>query len=85
MKIRDMFYQNTQQGYQGQGMYIPPQGYTMNTQYQSYGPNVIPQESNNDEYENRINRLEKQVKNLDSRLQKLETKEEDSTDNFYVI
>jgi len=85
MKIRDMFYQNTQQGYQTPGMYVPPQGYTMNTQYQSYGPNVIPQDVNNDEYENRITRLEKQVKNLDSRLQKLETKEEDNNDNFYVI
>ncbi len=81
-----MFYQNIQEGYNNPGMFIPPQGYNMNTQYQSYGPNVIPQENSNNEYEERINRLEKQVRNLDSRLQKIEmSKEDTSNDNFYMI
>ena len=86
MKNRNMFYQNIQEGYNNPGMFIPPQGYNMNTQYQSYGPNVIPQENSNNEYEERINRLEKQVRNLDSRLQKIEmSKEDTSNDNFYMI
>ncbi len=86
MKNRNMFYQNIQEGYNNPGMFIPPNGYNMNTQYQSYGPNVIPQENSNNEYEERINRLEKQVRNLDSRLQKIEmSKEDTSNDNFYMI
>lgn len=85
MKNRNMYYQNIQEGYQNPGMYIPPQGFNMNSQYQSYGPNVIPQ-NNTDDYEDRISRLERQVKNLDSRLQKIETEKEDNTnDNFYMI
>lgn len=85
MKNRNMFYQNIQEGYNNPGMFMPPQGYNMNTQFESYGPNVIPQ-NNTNEYEERISRLERQVKNLDSRLQKLETLKEDSTnDNFYMI
>ena len=87
MKNRNMFYQNIQEGYQNPGMFVPPQGYNLNSQYQSYGPNIIPQ--NNTEtssYEERISRLERQVKNLDSRVQKLETASEDTTnDNFYMI
>ncbi len=87
MKNRDMFYQNVAQGYQNPGMFIPPQGYNLNTQYQAYGPNVIPQNDiNTNEYESRISRLERQVKNLDSRLQKLEVEKEDVTnENFYMI
>lgn len=87
MKNRNMFYQNIQEGYQNPGMFIPPQGYTMNSQYESYGPNVIPQNNiDNNPYEDRISKLERQVKNLDSRLQKLETASEDTTnDNFYMI
>lgn len=87
MKNRNMFYQNIQQGYQNPGMFIPPQGYNMNSQYESYGPNIIPQNNiDNNPYEERISRLERQVKNLDSRLQKLETVSQDtSNDNFYMI
>ena len=75
VKNRNMFYQNTQASYQNPGMFIPPSGYNMNTEYQSYGPNTIPNNDNmfnNDEYESRISRLERQVKNLDNRLQKIE-------------
>ena len=87
MKNRNMFYQNIQQGYQNPGMFIPPQGYNMNSQYESYGPNIIPQNNiDNNPYEERISKLERQVKNLDSRLQKLETVSQDtSNDNFYMI
>lgn len=85
MKNRNMFYQNIEQGYQNPGMYIPPSGFNMNSEYQSYGPNVIPNNINDNEYENRIQKLERQVKNLDTRLQKLENTNTDANDNFYMI
>ena len=88
MKNRNMFYQNTQTGYQNPGMFIPPSGYNMNSEYQAYGPNVIPNEENlfnNNEYEERISRLERQVKNLDNRLQKLENASNETNDNVYMI
>ena len=68
MKNRNMFYQNIEQGYQNPGMFIPPSGYNMNTEYQAYGPNMIQgqmQGNNNsyqNDYEERIARLERQVK-----------------------
>ena len=46
---RDMYYQNLNQGYQNPGMIIPPSGYNLNTNYQAYGPNVMP---NNMPYQN---------------------------------
>lgn len=92
MKNRDMFYQNSNQGYQNPGQFVPPSGYNMNSQYQAYGPNVVPGQMNQyndnytDEYEQRISKLERQVKNLDTRLQKLETANtEGVTDNIYMI
>ena len=78
-----MFYQNTNMSYNNPGMFIPPSGYNMNTEYQAYGPNILP--NNDNDYENRISRLERQVKNLDNRLQKLENANTDTTDNFYMI
>ena len=39
---RDMYYQSLNQGYQNPGMIIPPSGYNLNTNYQAYGPNVMP-------------------------------------------
>ena len=111
MKNRDMFYQNTMQGYTNPGMIIPPSGYNVNTQYQAYGnpvpfvnptmnnnyqvananPNGNPNIINNDyydgnDYENRVSKLERQVKNLDTRLSKLESSvTSETTDNFYMI
>ena len=82
MKNRDMFYQNTQATMNNPGMFIPPSGYNLNQQYQAYGPNVVPYQNN--DYEERINKLERQVKNLDTRVQKLESGNE-SNDNFYMI
>ncbi|MBR4177912.1 MAG: hypothetical protein IKR57_01020 [Bacilli bacterium] len=87
MKNRNMFYQNTYQSYNNPGMFIPPNGYNMNTEYQAYGPNVMPQNqiNNNNDYEDRISKLERQVRNLDTRLQKIENANTETTDNFYMI
>lgn len=89
------------------GMGMPmqqPQGYNINANYQAYGPNVIPGAMNNnmstqnsyntynDDYENRITKLERQVRRIDQRLRKLEnsnitTLEEDINDftNIHMI
>lgn len=95
MKERDMFYQNVNQGYMAPGAVIPPSGYNVNTQYQAYGPNlapgVIPNNTYNpnaiseNDYEDRISKLERQVKNLDTRLQKLENMNTTTDENFYMI
>lgn len=86
MNNRDMFYQNLNQGYSNPGGFIPPSGYNINSQYQTYGPNIIPGQNNyNNELENRISRIEKQIRNLDTRVQKLESTTIDNTDNFYMI
>ena len=68
-------------------MFIPPSGFNMNSEYQAYGPNVVAGQFNNQEnpYEQRISRLERQVKNLDSRLQKIEQESISSEDNFYML
>ena len=87
MKNRGMFYQNIEEGYNNPGMFIPPNGYNMNSQYQAYGPsiqaNTLKQEQN--DFEERINKLEKQIRNLDVRLQKLESINNNENDNFYTI
>ena len=86
MNNRDMFYQNLNQGYSNPGGFIPPSGYNINSQYQAYGPNIIPEQNTyNNELENRISRIEKQIRNLDTRVQKLESTTTDNTDNFYMI
>lgn len=100
---RDMYYQNLNQGYQNPGMIIPPSGYNLNTNYQAYGPNVMPnnmpyQNNNynggnynngyNDGYNDiydRFDKIDKQIKNLDSRLQKLESTTNSVNDNVYMI
>lgn len=97
MKNRDMFYQNVNQGYQNPGQFIPPSGYNMNTNYQAFGPNIMPnqvpqynnQMQNNsyqsyeDYMEEKFDKIDRQIKNLDTRLQKLESV--DNTDNIYMI
>ena len=87
MKNRGMFYQNIQEGYNNPGMFIPPNGYNINTEYQAYGPNVQANTLQNEQndYEERISKLERQVKNLDTRIQKLESVNKETTDNFYMI
>lgn len=89
MRNRDMFYQNTNTSYNNPGMFIPPSGFNVNTEYQAYGPNVLPNQYNNNydnnEYEQRISKLERQVKNLDTRVQKLEQETLNTEDNFYML
>lgn len=97
MNDRNMFYQNVNQGYSAPGAYIPPSGYNMNSQYQAYGPNVIPDNYNqnyynqnqsqnyNNNYEERISKLERQIRSLDVRIQKLESAGSEVTDNIYMI
>ncbi len=88
MNNRDMYYQNLNQGYQTPQQYVPPSGYNLNTQYQAYGPNLMNNQ-NNQSFENYIedkfNKIDRQIKNLDSRLQKLETTTTNTTDNIYMI
>lgn len=94
MNDRNMFYQNVNQGYSAPGGFIPPSGYNMNSQYQAYGPNVIPDNYNqnqnqnqsyNNDYEERISKLERQIRSLDVRIQKLESAGSEVTDNIYMI
>ncbi len=88
MNNRDMFYQNLNQGYSNPGAFIPPSGYNMNSQYQAYGPNVIPEQmgyTSNNELNDRISKIERQIKNLDVRLQKLESIPNEVNDNLYMI
>lgn len=88
MNNRDMFYQNLNQGYNNPGYFNPPSGYNLNTQYQAYGPNVIPEQFNNNYDTNlneKINKLERQIKSLDLRVQKLESVNNETADNIYMI
>ena len=115
---RDMVYSNYQAGGFAEPNMMPnmapnmmpnmmPQGYNMSSNYQAYGPNVIPMNnmngnnvmSNNenntyiDEYDQRITKLERQIRRMDQRLRKLEnggvtgiTDEEINIDNnLYMI
>ena len=92
MNDRNMFYQNVNQGYSAPGGFIPPSGYNMNSQDQAYGPNVIPDNYNqnqnqsyNNDHEERISKLERQIRSLDVRIQKLESAGSEVTDNIYMI
>lgn len=92
MNDRNMFYQNVNQGYSAPGGFVPPSGYNMNSQYQAYGPNVIPDNYNqnqnqsyNNDHEERISKLERQIRSLDVRIQKLESAGSEVTDNIYMI
>ncbi len=94
---RDMFYSNYQAGgFQEPNMiYTPPQGYSINQNYQAYGPNVMAnpnmQNASNtymNEYDERISKLERQIRSLDQRIRKLETStniEEVNDSNLYMI
>ncbi len=50
-------------------------GQNMNSNYQSY----------EDYISDRLDKMDKQIKNLDTRLQKLETSSNTTTDNIYMI
>ena len=89
MKNRNMFYQNTNTSYNNPGVFIPPSGFNMNTEYQANGPNIInPYQTNNNynnELEERIQKLERQIKNIDTRIQKLESETTTQEENFYML
>ena len=88
MQNRNMFYQNTNTSYNTPGMFVPPSGFNINNEYQAYGPNVLPNQyntQNDNDYEQRISKLERQVKNLDTRLQKIENESINTEDNFYML
>ena len=74
---RDMFYGNYNVGAYQDGSFTPPSGYNMNTQYQAFGPNMYQSPNiapnNTDPYNERITALERQIRNLDQRIRKLET------------
>ena len=99
---RDMFYSNYQAGgFQESNMiYTPPQGYSINQNYQAYGPNVMGSIPNNqvqnnyntggyvDEYDERITKIERQIRRLDQRIRKLESNTgiiEETDSNLYMI
>lgn len=94
---RDMFYGNIQAGgFQEPNMIItPPSGYNINTQYSAYGPNAMmgntPMMGMNqgiNEYDERLTKVERQIRNLDERIRKLETDAgtSNSTDsNLYML
>jgi len=86
MNKRNMFYSN----YNAGGFVDPnmqmnmqqPQGYSQSNYYQAYGPNVMPMQTqpnqyndydNFNDYETRITKLERQIRSLDARISKLET------------
>lgn len=100
MNNRDMFYQNLNQGYQNPGMIYPPSGYNLNQEYQAYGPNVMPYNNGmngmnsnmnnnynniNNDLKDRVSKLERQIKTLDTRIQKLESVSNEINDNIYMI
>ncbi len=78
MKNRDMFYSDYQMGaIQNPNMnMMMPNGYMMNSQYQAFGPNAIPNNYTNmysNEVDDRLTKLEAQIRNLDNRVSKLES------------
>lgn len=99
MNNRNMFYQNVNQGFQSPGMVTPPSGYTMNTNYQAFGPSVMPIMNNgypnnqvNQNYQSfedyindKFNTIDRQIKNLDSRVQALEANNSSTNENIYMI
>ncbi len=76
---RDMFYQNYQAG--GFGNAPMPSGYNVNTQYQAYGPGAMFNDNNY--LEERLSRIEKNIRNLDQRLEKLESVK-DTSDSYMI-
>ncbi|MEG1015360.1 MAG: hypothetical protein RR228_00465 [Bacilli bacterium] len=65
-----------QQGQMPMQMQAMPSGYNINSQYQAYGPNMVPEQMNNNmenDIELKINQIERKIMNIESRLKALET------------
>ena len=88
---RDMFYGNYNMGAFKEPTFTPPSGYNITGEYQAFGPNAnsIPMQTN--PYEERITAIERQIRNLDQRIRKLETIGNNSSEteindsNLYMI
>lgn len=91
---RDMFYSNYQAGgiKEPNMIYNPPSGYNINSQYSAFGPGIMNGQMNpnqyqytNDyqtnDYDERITKLERQIRSLDQRIRKLETTNTNLEDN----
>lgn len=101
MNNRDIMFQNYQAGAFNtptptyvQPQYImpvQPSGYVTNTQYQAFGPNVVPEQivTTNDNIDLKINQIERRILNLETRVRDLELKLSSTTvdtiDNTYII
>ena len=77
-----MYYQNYNSGgYIGPNNRAPPQNYGQSYNYTAYGPNVYPPQENMNmnmydmgpDYETRISTLERQIRKLDARIDRLES------------
>ena len=95
---RNMIYSNTQSGgYFNPMMNYAPSGFQGVNNYMAYGPNIVPgiipneyQEQNQyseEDYEQRISKLERQVRKLETRVSKLESSSDilDDTNNMYMV
>ena len=82
-----MFYGNYQAGGVIDQNYInPPSGYNVNSSYQAFGPNMNPNMNFDNDYENRISNLEKQIRSLNQGVERLESLKESSVNNdSYMI
>lgn len=90
---RGMFYSNYNMGGFNDNM---PSPYQVNSNYMAYGPGVNPNMANmienneamNDPYNERITKIERQIRSLDQRISKLENINNTSVDtdsNLYMI
>ena len=103
-KSRNMVYSNTQSGGYFNPMmnynYMAPSGFQGNNNYMAYGPNVIPGgmipnnqyeniQYDEENYEQRISKLERQMRKLETRVSKLESSSdiflEDTNNNMYMV
>lgn len=104
-KTRNMVYSNTQSGgyfnpmMNYNYMTMTPSGFQGTNNYVAYGPNVIPGIMPNTQYENvsydeenyeqRISKLERQMRKLETRVSKLESSSdiflEDTNNNMYMV
>ena len=101
-KSRNMVYSNTQSGGYFNPMmnynYMAPSGFQGSNNYMAYGPNVIPghittnqyePQYEEENYEQRISKLERQMRKLETRVSKLESSSdiflEDTNNNMYMV
>ena len=93
-----MIYSNTQSGGYFNPMmnYMTPSGFQGVNNYMAYGPNIAPMPNGYQEdgqyeeenYEQRISKLERQVRKLEARVSKLESSSDvllDDTNNMYMV